>query len=474
MASIAKKISKTGVTYYIQLSPGENESRPKIGLGKISKKQADTAKVNIENLIKCKNTGSVISPAIQEWLNGITDGLLRKRLENLGLIEPRDEVQSLTVAEWTEKYIRMRQADKGTKPDTVRKLENVSRRLSVFFKNDKLRDITVFQAKSFKKYLHNTVGLAENTARKHIAISRQFFTAAIESNLIEDNPFKGKGQPVTIRPNPNRFFYVTQEMAEKVLEACPDAQWRLIFGLARWAGLRCPSEVLRLSWQDVDFEHDRFTVHASKTEHHADAGIRTVPMFPELRPLFQDTFDNAKEGDIYCITRYRDKSVNLRTQLSKIIKRAGLEVWSKLFQNCRSTRETELFKMTGGNIKAVCSWIGNSPAVAMQHYAQITEADIQEAAKMTLLNDAENTVEKRVHNRVQITAAPARTESHEPQEEPVVSLYNCESKREFAAPCEKVRKGQKWAGLDSNQRKLTLMGLQPIPFSLSGTDPIHQ
>ena len=30
---------------------------------------------------------------------------------------------------------------------------------------------------------------------------------------------------------------------------------------------------------------------------------------------------------------------------------------------------------------------------------------------------------------------------------------------------------KQWAGLDSNQRKLTLMGLQPIPFSRSGTDP---
>ena len=30
---------------------------------------------------------------------------------------------------------------------------------------------------------------------------------------------------------------------------------------------------------------------------------------------------------------------------------------------------------------------------------------------------------------------------------------------------------RQWAGLDSNQRKLTLMGLQPIPFSHSGTDP---
>ena len=471
MASIVRKKTKTGVRYDIQLSPGENESRPKISLGDVNKKQAGTAKTNIENLIKCKNTGGVISPAVQEWLNGITDGL-RKRLEVLSIIEPNNKGQEFTVAEWVDKYIEIRESDKGTKADTVRKLENVARRLSVFFKNDKLKDISVFQAKAFKQYLHNTVGLAENTARKHIAISRQFFTAAIESNLIENNPFKGKGQPVTIRPNPNRFFYVTQEMAEKVLETCPDAQWRLIFGLARWGGLRCPSEVLRLKWQDVDFENNRFTVHASKTERHADAGIRTVPMFPELRPLFQDAFDNAKEGDIYCITRYRDKSVNLRTQLSKIIRRAGLEVWPKLFQNCRSTRETELFKMTGGNIKAVCSWIGNSPAVAMQHYAQVTEADIQEAAKMTLLNDAENIVEKRVHNRVQTTATPGCTESHEAQDEPVLSPCSCKNKQEVATPCEKVQNPQKWAGLDSNQRKLTLMGLQPIPFSHSGTDPI--
>ena len=29
----------------------------------------------------------------------------------------------------------------------------------------------------------------------------------------------------------------------------------------------------------------------------------------------------------------------------------------------------------------------------------------------------------------------------------------------------------KWAGLDSNQRRLTPTGLQPVPFSHSGTDP---
>ena len=55
----------------------------------------------------------------------------------------------------------------------------------------------------------------------------------------------------------------------------------------------------------------------------------------------------------------------------------------------------------GGNVKAVCEWIGNSPEVAMKHYAQTTEADMKEAAKMSVLNDAENTVQKRVQNQVQ-------------------------------------------------------------------------
>ena len=30
---------------------------------------------------------------------------------------------------------------------------------------------------------------------------------------------------------------------------------------------------------------------------------------------------------------------------------------------------------------------------------------------------------------------------------------------------------EKWAGLDSNQRRLAPTGLQPVPFSHSGTDP---
>jgi hypothetical protein len=169
-------------------------------------------------------------------------------------------------------------------------------------------------------------------------------------------------------------------------------------------------------------------------------------MFPELKPLFQGAFDEAPTGAVYCIDRYKGKWSNLGVHMARIVKRAKLEPWPKLFQNCRSTRETELFKMTGGNVKAVCSWIGNSPAVAMQHYAQVTEADLQEAAKMTVLDDAEKTVQKSVLT----TAEQSRIESHESNMDGEISSCYCETNDNYAIPCEGVQKGEKWAIQDSN------------------------
>ena len=97
--------------------------------------------------------------------------------------------------------------------------------------------------------------------------------------------------------------------------------------------------------------------------------------------------------------------------------------------------------MTNGNVKAVCSWIGNSPAVAMQHYAQVTEA-----AKMTVLNDAEKTVQKSVLT----TAESSRTTSHECDTDSDVSLWLSNSLHHNAGRCENIQKEEKWAIQDLN------------------------
>ncbi len=61
------------------------------------------------------------------------------------------------------------------------------------------------------------------------------------------------------------------------------AEWRLIFALSRFGGLRCPSEHLAIGCGDIDFEARRMTVRSPKTAHHYGKEFRVPPIFLELR-----------------------------------------------------------------------------------------------------------------------------------------------------------------------------------------------
>ena len=94
----------------------------------------------------------------------------------------------------------------------------------------------------------------------------------------------------------------------------PIGNGSLLLALARYGGLRTPSEPLALEWNDVNWERDRFRVVAPKTEHQ-DGGERWVPLFPELRPFLEEAFEWAAPGTIHVVTRWRDAELNLRTGL---------------------------------------------------------------------------------------------------------------------------------------------------------------
>ena len=119
------------------------------------------------------------------------------------------------------------------------------------------------------------------------------------------------------------------------------------------------------------------TIRSSKTEHHEGKESRVMPIFPELRPYLEEVYELAPEGTKHVITRYRKPNSNLRTQLHRIIRKAGLKPWPKPFQNLRSTRETELAERFP--IHVVCGWLGNSPAVATDHYLQTTDDHFEQA-----------------------------------------------------------------------------------------------
>ena len=63
--------------------------------------------------------------------------------------------------------------------------------------------------------------------------------------------------------------------------------------------------------------------------------------------------------------------------MQRIIRRAGLMPWVKLWHNLRATRQTELANQYP--LHVVCAWIGNSRAVAQEHYLQVTDSHFAQA-----------------------------------------------------------------------------------------------
>ena len=347
-----------------------NRRRKTIRLGKVSQHQAETVRGHVENLVAAA-WGQAPPEETSRWVAGLPD-LWRKRLEAAGLVaaaEPRSASEpKLTLGAFLDGYIDGRTDAKAT---TRTVWGHTRRNLVAFFGKDKpIVEITPGHADEWRQDL-TIKGLADNTMRRRTGVARQFFRAAVRKHLLAENPFAGLS--ATVRGNPKRMAFVSRADTAAVLAALPDAKWRLAFALARYGGLRCPSEISGLAWSDISWERERFTVHAIKTEHHADAGIRVVPIFPELAPLFREAFEAAEPGAIYCCPQYPASICGqmYRKVVLQAMARAGVKPWPKLFQNCRASRETELAESYP--VQVVCSWIGNSPAVAARHYLQTTE-----------------------------------------------------------------------------------------------------
>jgi len=158
---------------------------------------------------------------------------------------------------------------------------------------------------------------------------------------------------------------------------------------------------------DVNWELGRFLVHASKTEHHEGKATRWVPIFPELRPYLEKAWHAAEPGQECFVTIGRDNSgAYYRTMLRKIIKRASLPPWPRLFQNLRSSRQTELEERFPSHV--VCAWLGNSVRVARKHYLQVTDEHFKRAGQDGVQNRVQPEHEM-VQNQVQQPDATERT-----------------------------------------------------------------
>jgi integrase len=402
---------------------GAQRRRHSIWLGQQTEASAIELKRHIEELLTAKRAGRAPFQDTVHWVSRIEESLYDK-LEKKSLVPQRTNNDILTnLGELTERFMVDRSDMKGWTKTNYRQ---ASRCLVGFFGADRpITRITAADADDWRRWLTKSKkeggqGLADNTVRKRCAIARQIFRDAVRRGAMETNPF-GDMKGLSVRPNRERDYFVSREDAAKVLACCPDVEWQVIFALARYGGLRTPSEVLALRWSDIDWVESKIRVVSSKTAHHAGKESRMIPLFPELRPYLDalriQAISESKtcEND-FVVTHYRSRAVNLRSRLLDIIQSAGLKKWPKLFMALRASRATELAREYAGHVAA--AWMGHGTVVAQRHYWQVTADDFGRACRPPANQcgpDSGRNLHSTVHENVQTSSVECEAKDENPQ-----------------------------------------------------------
>lgn len=268
-----------------------------------------------------------------------------------------------TVDKFFEDFLRHYAVDK--KAYTVRNMESFCGQLSDFFKGRLISELTARDALDWHTWRSESAGTA--TRNREVKRLKQVFQAAIQMGYLTVNPAASLKSGAA--NNRDRFEFITKDEFAKVLDEAPNQNWRTILALTRFGGYRCDSEILDADWKFVDFEKLRIKIPAHKTAE------REIPLFPEIAREFAQ--EPVKEGPI--VTTCRVKS-NLDKTLRNMVKRSGVEQWPILWHGQRKTRQTELTR-AGLNPAAVRYWMGNSKAVAEDHYEFVTADDFKKAVE---------------------------------------------------------------------------------------------
>lgn len=386
MASVSRQRNGNWVVQFKKLDAARPRERGTVRIGKMSAKQAGAFRDRVEELFAARTSGCPWSIGLAEWVRDLPENLAQQ-LAGYGLMPPR---QRLRLGPFIAQYIEGRH---DVKPASKTVWRQGERSLIEYFGADCLAEhVTPVEAEAFKNRLLEGK-LRPYTVRKRLQSAKMFFNAMKRRGAIKDNPFDGVTVAAVV--DESRNVYVPRADAIKVMEACQDAEWRLILALCRFGGLRCPTEVLSLRWEHIDWKRERITVISPKTAHHPRGGQRQIPLFSELVQPLRDALAERLGGSVHVIARHRSqaesaagwRNSNLRTALQRFIERAGLNPWPKPFHALRASFETDLIE-NKTPIQTAAKWLGHSPRVAVESYLRDMPHHDDQAARGDALHQA--------------------------------------------------------------------------------------
>ena len=189
--------------------------------------------------------------------------------------------------------------------------------LGKFFRGRALSTLTVEDGEGFRLWSLGQGGFSEATVSRGVRACKSIFKFGVDNGILSCNPFEKirRGSD----SNVGRMFYVDRRLFDRILSCCRDDCERLILALARYGGLRVPSEIRLLRFRD-------FTENVIRIDGATKTGARDVPFFTEIREIFVRLSGDSDELVFPDLKRGFPRQV-----LFRAIKSAGVKRWPKPF-----------------------------------------------------------------------------------------------------------------------------------------------
>ena len=300
----------------------------------------------------------------KEYKNNQSEISLREAMDKRREEKIRLQSESMPWPEFKEKLFEYLKRERSA--DTVKHTEMAIKYIDEVIRPFKVHNITPLGVQIVKEYMQEQ-GLEAQKINCLIQCIKSFMHIAEAWDVVAWQDWDS----VSKLEVPKKLIeYHSEEEVNKLLDACPTLEWKVIVRLAADAGLR-REEIMDLRWEDVEANNNMIYVNMDKKGY-----VRTIPTTQCLKEVLVEMRKVAKNE--FVINEGRDSSNKnyLNTQYKKIAQKAGI---SSTMQKLRHTFACQLLKK-GLKLDTLAKLLGISLATAQQTYEPFMPAlNLQEA-----------------------------------------------------------------------------------------------
>ena len=311
----------------------------------------------IDNLVLARIQFKEPSRIDIEKIKRVTPSI-RKSLISHDLIDATPDDTIPTLGQLCQEFLY---AHRSMKPNSLKNDKHAVNKLLDFFTVKRRIDtIHVAECKDFRVWLETECKNNEATVNRTINRCRTIFKRGVEMKYISDNPFSKvkAGKSVNkARRIPARN--ATMENVLKVLAFCDCEEFIMLVLLARFEGLRTPSECRNLKFSNFS---GGFLRIADDTK----TGCREIPIADVVRKQLDILKKNARPGQEYIFTKKLGSENTIAKRLRGFMEKAGID-WGKPLQNLRVAFLNDLSR-AGLSTQSIDNWGGNSGPVRADSY----------------------------------------------------------------------------------------------------------